>query len=148
MLDDALKAQLKAYLERLTKPVELVATLDDSQGAAQMRELLEDIRAQSDKITVRTDGSDARVPSFLITNPGVDTGLRFAGVPLGHEFTSLVLALLQVGGHPSKEPQELQEQIKGIQGRFHFETYYSITCHNCPDVIQALNLMTDRKSVV
>lgn len=142
MLDDALKAQLKAYLERLTKPVELVATLDDSQGAAQMRELLEDIRAQSDKITVRTDGSDARVPSFLITNPGVDTGLRFAGVPLGHEFTSLVLALLQVGGHPSKEPQELQEQIKGIQGRFHFETYYSITCHNCPDVIQALNLMT------
>ncbi|KKW68688.1 alkyl hydroperoxide reductase [Lampropedia cohaerens] len=142
MLDDALKTQLKAYLERLTKPVELVASLDDSEGAREMLQLLEEIREQSDKITVRTDGNDARKPSFLITNPGIDTSLRFAGVPLGHEFTSLVLALLQVGGHPSKEPQELQEQIKALEGPLHFETYYSITCHNCPDVIQALNLMT------
>ncbi|THU00229.1 alkyl hydroperoxide reductase subunit F [Lampropedia puyangensis] len=142
MLDDALKAQLKAYLERLTKPVELVASLNDSEGAREMKTLLEEIQQQSDKITVRLDGSDARKPSFLITNPGVDSGLRFAGVPLGHEFTSLVLALLQIGGHPSKEPQELQDQIKGVDGKFHFETYYSITCHNCPDVIQALNLMT------
>ncbi|PAX15771.1 alkyl hydroperoxide reductase subunit F [Vandammella animalimorsus] len=141
MLDDALKTQLKAYLERLTRPVELVATLDDSQGGRDMRALLEQIAEQSDKISLRTDGSDARVPSFLITNPGVDSGLRFAGVPLGHEFTSLVLALLQVGGHPSKEPEQLQQQIRDISGRFHFETYYSITCHNCPDVIQALNLM-------
>ncbi|WP_343292685.1 alkyl hydroperoxide reductase subunit F [Vandammella animalimorsus] len=141
MLDDALKTQLKAYLERLTRPVELVATLDDSQGGRDMRALLEQIAEQSDKISLRTDGSDARVPSFLITNPGVDSGLRFAGVPLGHEFTSLVLALLQVGGHPSKEPEQLQQQIRDINGRFHFETYYSITCHNCPDVIQALNLM-------
>lgn len=142
MLDDALKAQLKAYLERLTKPVELVASLDDSEGAREMKNLLEDIQQQSDKIQLRLDGDDKRTPSFLITNPGVDSGLRFAGVPLGHEFTSLVLALLQIGGHPSKEPQELQDQIKGIDGQFHFETYYSITCHNCPDVIQALNLMT------
>ncbi|RMX18464.1 alkyl hydroperoxide reductase subunit F [Vandammella animalimorsus] len=141
MLDDALKTQLKAYLERLTRPVELVATLDDSQGGRDMRALLEQIAEQSDKISLRTDGSDARAPSFLITNPGVDSGLRFAGVPLGHEFTSLVLALLQVGGHPSKEPEQLQQQIRDISGRFHFETYYSITCHNCPDVIQALNLM-------
>ncbi|MDO4725028.1 MAG: alkyl hydroperoxide reductase subunit F [Comamonadaceae bacterium] len=141
MLDDALKTQLRAYLERLTRPVELVATLDDSQGGRDMRALLEQIAEQSDKISLRTDGSDARVPSFLITNPGVDSGLRFAGVPLGHEFTSLVLALLQVGGHPSKEPEQLQQQIRAINGRFHFETYYSITCHNCPDVIQALNLM-------
>lgn len=142
MLDDALKAQLKAYLERLTKPVELVASLDDSEGAREMKTLLEEIQQQSDKIQLRLDGDDLRKPSFLITNPGVDRGLRFAGVPLGHEFTSLVLALLQIGGHPSKEPQELQDQIKGIDGTFHFETYYSITCHNCPDVIQALNLMT------
>ncbi|THJ35173.1 alkyl hydroperoxide reductase subunit F [Lampropedia aestuarii] len=142
MLDDALKAQLKAYLERLTKPVELVASLDDSEGAREMKTLLEEIQQQSDKIQLRLDGDDLRKPSFLITNPGVDSGLRFAGVPLGHEFTSLVLALLQIGGHPSKEPQALQDQIKGIDGRFHFETYYSITCHNCPDVIQALNLMT------
>lgn len=142
MLDDALKAQLKAYLERLTKPVELVASLDDSEGAREMKSLLEEIQQQSSKIQLRLDGDDLRKPSFLITNPGVDSGLRFAGVPLGHEFTSLVLALLQIGGHPSKEPQELQDQIKGVDGKFHFETYYSITCHNCPDVIQALNLMT------
>lgn len=142
MLDETLKGQLKAYLERLTKPVELVASLDDSEGARQMKELLTEIEALSDKITlvVRTDDAE-RKPSFLITNPGATNGPRFAGVPLGHEFTSLVLALLQVGGHPSKEPQAIQDQIRSLEGEFHFETYYSITCHNCPDVIQALNLM-------
>ena len=97
MLDDNLKAQLKAYLERLQRPVELVATLDDSATSNELRELLDDIRAQSDKITVvENNDLDVRKPSFLITNPGVDSGVRFAGVPLGHEFTSLVLALLHV----------------------------------------------------
>ena len=143
MLDDTLKTQLKAYLERLQRPVELVATLDDSATSNELRELLEDIRAQSDKITVvENNGLPVRKPSFLITNPGQDTGVRFAGVPLGHEFTSLVLALLQVGGHPSKEAADLLEQIKGLEGDFHFETYYSLSCHNCPDVVQALNLMS------
>jgi alkyl hydroperoxide reductase subunit F len=143
MLDDTLKTQLKAYLERLQRPVELVATLDDSATSAELRELLQDICAQSDKITVvENNALDVRKPSFLITNPGQDTGVRFAGVPLGHEFTSLVLALLQVGGHPSKEAADLLEQIKGLEGSFHFETYYSLSCHNCPDVVQALNLMS------
>lgn len=142
MLDDTLKTQLKVYLEHLTKPVELVATLDDSQSAHNMLALLNEIQALNDKITVRIDGSNIRCPSFEITNPGIQTGLIFAGTPLGHEFTSLVLALLQVGGHPSKAPQELQERIKHLAGSFKFETYYSVTCHNCPDVIQALNLMT------
>ena len=143
MLDDTLKTQLKAYLERLQRPVELVATLDDSATSAELRELLQDIRAQSDKITVVENNElDVRKPSFLITNPGTDSGVRFAGVPLGHEFTSLVLALLQVGGHPSKEAADLLEQIKGLEGSFHFETYYSLSCHNCPDVVQALNLMS------
>ena len=143
MLDDNLKTQLKAYLERLQRPVELVATLDDSATSKELRELLEDIRAQSDKVTVvEKNDADVRKPSFLITNPGQDTGVRFAGVPLGHEFTSLVLALLQVGGHPSKEAADLLEQIKGLEGDFHFETYYSLSCHNCPDVVQALNLMS------
>ncbi|NUN61153.1 MAG: thioredoxin family protein, partial [Burkholderiaceae bacterium] len=143
MLDDTLKTQLKAYLERLQRPVELVATLDDSATSNELRELLEDIRAQSDKITVvEKNDPGVRKPSFLITNPGVDTGVRFAGVPLGHEFTSLVLALLHVGGHPSKEAADLLEQIKGLDGDYHFETYYSLSCHNCPDVVQALNLMS------
>ncbi|MFC5521333.1 alkyl hydroperoxide reductase subunit F [Polaromonas jejuensis] len=142
MLDNNLKAQLKAYLERLTRPVELVASLDDSKGSRELQELLQEIKALNDKISVveRRDDQE-RKPSFLITSPGVNTGVRFAGVPLGHEFTSLVLALLQVGGHPSKEAAELLEQVKNLDGDFHFETFYSLSCHNCPDVVQALNLM-------
>ncbi|MDU7588611.1 MAG: alkyl hydroperoxide reductase subunit F, partial [Acidovorax sp.] len=143
MLDANLQAQLKAYLERLQRPVELVATLDDGATSQELRELLQEIRSLSDKITVvEKNDAPVRKPSFLITNPGVDTGVRFAGVPLGHEFTSLVLALLQVGGHPSKESADLLEQVKGLDGDFHFETYYSLSCHNCPDVVQALNLMS------
>ncbi|WP_021025535.1 alkyl hydroperoxide reductase subunit F [Comamonas sp. B-9] len=143
MLDNTMKAQLKAYLERLTKPVELVATLDDGDKSKEVRQLLADIKELNDKITVVEDNAaDVRKPSFLITHPGTDAGVRFAGVPLGHEFTSLVLALLQVGGHPSKESAELLEQVKNIDTPLHFETFYSLSCHNCPDVVQALNLMS------
>ncbi|MEG1454143.1 MAG: alkyl hydroperoxide reductase subunit F [Comamonas sp.] len=143
MLDATLKTQLKAYLERVQKPIEIVATLDDGKASGEVKSLLADLVALSDKITVvENHAADVRKPSFLITNPGVDTGLRFAGVPLGHEFTSLVLALLQVGGHPSKESAELLEQIRSIDTPLHFETYYSLSCHNCPDVVQALNLMS------
>ncbi|WP_426207285.1 alkyl hydroperoxide reductase subunit F [Providencia sp. PROV272] len=125
-----------------SKPVELVANLDSSNKSNEIKQLLNQIAALSDKITVReVQDNTQRVPSFLITNPGVDSGLRFAGSPLGHEFTSLVLALLQIGGHPSKEAQELLDQVKALEGEFHFETYYSLSCHNCPDVVQALNLM-------
>ncbi|MBD7961245.1 alkyl hydroperoxide reductase subunit F [Comamonas avium] len=142
MLDANLKTQLKAYLERLQKPLELVASLDDSKAAGEVKSLLADLAALSDKITVRENNDlNVRKPSFLITNPGVDSGVRFAGVPLGHEFTSLVLALLHVGGHPSKESADLLEQVKAIDTPLNFETYYSLSCHNCPDVVQALNLM-------
>lgn len=145
MLEANLQAQLKAYLQRLQKPLELVATVDDSAAGGQMRELLSEIAAQHPTmITVREDNArvDVRRPSFLITNPGTDSGVRFAGVPLGHEFTSLVLGLLHVGGHPAKEDADLLEQVKAITTPLHFETYYSLSCHNCPDVVQALNLMS------
>jgi alkyl hydroperoxide reductase subunit F len=143
MLDNTMKAQLKAYLERLTKPVELVATLDDGEKSKEVRQLLADIKELNDKISVVEDNAaDVRKPSFLITNPGTNVGVRFAGVPLGHEFTSLVLALLQVGGHPSKESVELLDQVRNIDTPLHFETFYSLSCHNCPDVVQALNLMS------
>ena len=142
MLDTNMKTQLKAYLERLTKPVELVATLDDSAKSVEIKALLTEIAELSDKVSFREDNSlAARKPSFLITNPGSTQGPRFAGSPLGHEFTSLVLALLWTGGHPAKEAQELLEQIRDLDGDFEFETYYSLSCHNCPDVVQALNLM-------
>ncbi len=142
MLDTTMKTQLKAYLERLTKPVELIAALDDSAKSSEIRELLADIAGLSEKVSfVEKNDQPVRKPSFLVTNPGSEHGPRFAGSPLGHEFTSLVLALLQVGGHPSKEAETLLEQIRQLDGEFHFETYYSLTCHNCPDVVQALNLM-------
>ncbi len=145
MLDDNLKAQLKTYLERVTRPVELVSSLDDRPASQEMRELLDEIGALSDKISVRHDGSDARRPSFSISRAGEDMGVRFAAIPMGHEFTSLVLALLQAGGHPPKVEADVIEQIKSLEsadgGDFVFETYMSLTCHNCPDVVQALNLM-------
>ncbi|MCT4716294.1 alkyl hydroperoxide reductase subunit F [Enterobacteriaceae bacterium H18W14] len=143
MLDTNMKTQLKAYLERLTKPVELIATLDDGPKSSEIKELLAEVAELSDKVSFSINNDlPVRKPSFLITNPGSDKGPRFAGSPLGHEFTSLVLALLQTGGHPSKESRDLLEQIREIDGDFHFETYYSLSCHNCPDVVQALNLMS------
>lgn len=141
MLDDNLKRQLKAYLEKVTQPFEIVASLDDGAKSQELHGLLTDITQLCDKISLRTDGSDPRKPSFALNRPGEDTGLVFAGIPMGHEFTSLVLALLQVGGHPSKTSQEVIEQIQGLEGELHFETYFSLSCQNCPDVVQALNLM-------
>ena len=141
MLDATLKTQLKAYLERVTQPIEIVASLDDGAKSRELHDLLREIASLSNLITLREDGSDARVPSFSLNRPGADISLRFAGIPMGHEFTSLVLALLQVGGHPSKASAELIEQIAGLEGEFSFETYFSLSCQNCPDVVQALNLM-------
>ena len=141
MLDSNLKAQLKAYLERVKLPFVITASLDDSAGAGEMHGLLQDIVSLTDKITLKTDGDDARKPSFTLSRPGETERIRFAAVPMGHEFTSLVLALLQVGGHPPKIEQELIEQIQGLEGDLRFETYMSLTCHNCPDVVQALNLL-------
>jgi alkyl hydroperoxide reductase subunit F len=145
MLDDDLKAQLKAYLERVTQPIELVASLSNSESpsdsSVQMQNLLQDIAALSDKITIRTDGTDARKPSFAMQRRGTEMSLRFAAIPLGHEFTSLVLALLWTGGHPPKVEPEIIEQIKALDGDYRFEVYMSLSCHNCPDVVQALSLM-------
>lgn len=141
MLDSNLKSQLKTYLEKVTQPFEIVASLGEGAKSQEMLGLLEDIASLSDKITLRTDGDDARRPSFALNRIGGDISLRFAGIPMGHEFTSLVLALLQVGGHPSKTAPEVIEQIKNLDGEYHFETYFSLSCQNCPDVVQALNLM-------
>src|SRR5690606_25013135 len=142
MLDADLKEQLKAYLERLVRPVEIVATLDDGEASRDMRALLEDIVAVSDKValTEAAPAEGVRVPSVALTSPGEALHLRFAGLPLGHEFTSLVLALLQVGGYPSKEPEALQDQVRALEGEYRFETYFSQSCQNCPDVVQALDL--------
>ena len=144
MLDDDLKAQLKAYLERITQPIELVASLDGSDASREMLALLNDVAAQSPNVVVVEDhGDEARKPSFLIQRvSNRDIGVRFAGLPMGHEFTSLVLALLQVGGYAPKLDDSVIEQIRSLDGDFRFETYVSLTCQNCPDLVQALNAMS------
>ena len=142
MLDETLKTQLKAYLEKVVRPIEIIASLDDSAKSREMEELLGEIVLLSDKISlIERRDADAHTPSFALNSPGHDIHLRFAGLPMGHEFTSLVLALLQVGGHPSKTAQDVIEQIQSLDGEYKFETYFSLSCQNCPDVVQALNLM-------
>ena len=142
MLDDTLKAQLGAYLERVQHPFEIVASLSDSESSRDTLELLQTIQGlRADKITLRTDGQDERKPSFSLRREGADTSLRFAGLPLGHEFTSLVLALLWTGGHPPKVEPEVIDSIRALDGDFRFEVYMSLSCHNCPDVVQATSLM-------
>ena len=141
MLDSNLQTQLQAYLQNLRHPIRLIASLDDSTHAAEMHELLSEIAALSDKVSVDTTGDDARKPSFVIAKEGETRGVRFAAIPMGHEFTSLVLALLWTGGHPPKVDAQVIEQIQALDSDMNFEVYMSLSCHNCPDVVQAATLM-------
>ena len=142
MLDANLKTQLKAYLEKVTRQVDITAYVDDSAKSGEMLALLQEIAELSGQLHL-TEKRDAtqRTPSFVLKHAGSGDGIRFAGIPLGHEFTSLVLALLQTGGHPPKVEPQVIEQIRALPGPLHFETYISLSCHNCPEVVQALNLM-------
>jgi len=142
VLDANIKTQLKTYLEKIQQPIELVASLDNSDRAQDMLALLQDIAALSDKVGLRQGGDAARKPSFSVGRPGETARISFAGIPMGHEFTSLILALLQTGGHPPKTEASVLNEIRAISGKFHFETFISLSCHNCPDVVQALNLMS------
>jgi alkyl hydroperoxide reductase subunit F len=142
MLDDAIKSQLRAYFERIVTPITLVATLGEDEKSQDMRALLQDVAAQSDKISLETDGKDARVPSFGIARAGEAPRVHFAGLPMGHEFNSLILALLHVGGYAAKESPEAIAQAKALDGAYEFETFFSLSCQNCPDVVQALNLLS------
>ncbi len=142
MLDAAMRTQLQSYLANLREPIELVASLGDDAKSAQTRALLSEIAALHPLVSASFDGSDARKPSFVIRRASDPARwVRFAGLPLGHEFTSLVLALLWAGGHPPKVEPALLEQVRGLAGDFAFEMYFSLSCHNCPDVVQALTLM-------
>ncbi|MBA5726319.1 alkyl hydroperoxide reductase subunit F [Bombella favorum] len=142
MLNDELKGQLRGYLQHLRHDIILVASLDEGDKSREMKEFLNEISELSDKVSYQEGGNDSRRPSFLIRAANSDVQVCFAGIPMGHEFTSLVLALLQVGGHPPKVEAEQVAQIKALKGEFHFETYFSLSCHNCPDVVQALNTLS------
>lgn len=142
MLDAAISSQLASYLEKVVEPIVLAASLDDSPKSTEMRELLEEVAALSSNVTYERRDENPRRPAFRIERAGTDIGVVFAGIPMGHEFTSFVLALLHVGGHPSKLTDDVIQQVRNLPGEYAFETYFSLTCINCPDVVQALNLMS------
>ena len=141
MLDNNIKAQLKGYFERIVQPIVLTATLDDSSVSSEMLTLLNEVAEQSEKITVQTNGSAQKVPSFTVGKVGDEARITFAGLPMGHEMTSFILAILQASGYPPKVEADIIERIRHMTGKLKFETFISLSCHNCPDVVQALNLM-------
>ena len=141
-LEPAMLDQLRTHFEKIRHPVELIASLGGKPKAGEIQEFLEEIAALSDKISVTCKpDAETRTPSFSVTRKGEDARMHFAGLPVGHELTSLVLAILHAGGHPPKAEQALIDRIRRIEGELRFETYITLSCHNCPDVVQALNLM-------
>ena len=149
MLDNNIKNQLKSYFESLTQPVELLIALDDSKKSTEVESLANDLASLSDKFSVSNNpDSAARRPSMVVHSPQKNTHITFAGVPMGHEFTSLVLALLHTGGHPSKASQDDIEQIQSLDQELNFEVYISLSCQTCPQVVQALNTMAATNSKI
>lgn len=140
-LDQDIKAQLEQYLQLLEGDIVLKVSAGSDDASSEMLSLVEELASMSSRITVEKTQL-SRTPSFSVNRVGEDTGVTFAGTPLGHEFTSLVLALLQVSGRAPKVEQSVIDQIKNIRGEYKFESYISLSCHNCPDVVQALNLMS------
>ncbi|TDM14219.1 alkyl hydroperoxide reductase subunit F [Macrococcus bovicus] len=141
MLDKTLKQQLAQYLELLEGEVVLTASAGEDKASQDMMDLLKEVAEMTSRITLK-ESSLKRTPSFTVGRPDEEARITFAGVPLGHEFTSFVLALLQVSGRAPKEEQSTLEQIAKLDQPLHFETYISLTCTKCPDVVQALNLMS------
>ena len=141
MLDNNIKSQLKVYFEKIVSPITLVATVDGSEKSAEMLELLNEVAEQSDKISVKIDGKAEHIPSFTVGKTDGQARITFAGLPMGHEMTSFILAILQASGYPPKVEQEVLDCISNLDGNLHFQTFISLSCHNCPDVVQALNLM-------
>ncbi|MBW3515091.1 alkyl hydroperoxide reductase subunit F [Shewanella sp. NKUCC01_JLK] len=140
MLDANLKNQLQTYLQNLKRPVELVVSADESRKSQELKSLAQDIVSLSSLVSLK-EVQGERIPAMTVINPELNTQISFAGLPMGHEFTSLVLALLHTGGHPIKLSDDIIEQIRNLPGKYAFETYVSLTCQNCPDVVQALNMM-------
>ncbi|MFB2726980.1 alkyl hydroperoxide reductase subunit F [Shewanella mangrovisoli] len=140
MLDANLKNQLQTYLQNLKRPVELVVSADESKKSQELKSLANDIVSLSSLVSLK-EAQGSRTPAMTVVNTDLNTQISFAGLPMGHEFTSLVLALLHTGGHPIKLSDDVIEQIRNLPGKYEFETYVSLTCQNCPDVIQALNMM-------
>lgn len=142
MLDANLKSQLRAHFQTIRRPVEIVTSLDGSATSSELTTLLKEIVELTDQITIlETQEGDERKPSFSIGEPGKPSGIRFAATPTGPEFSSFVLALLHVGGHPIRADRRAIEQLEALNDDYYFETWISLSCRSCLDVVQALNMM-------
>ncbi|HLR81490.1 MAG TPA: alkyl hydroperoxide reductase subunit F [Bacillota bacterium] len=141
MLNQDIKQQLEQYMQFLEDDVVLKVSVGSDDISKKTQELVDELASMSSKIKVEK-AQLKRTPSFSVNRPGEDTGITFAGLPLGEEFTSLVLALIQVSGRAPKVDEKLIDRIKNLEGDYHFETYVSLSCHNCPVVVQALNVMS------
>lgn len=142
VLDSALLEQFRGLSDKIVEPVVLATTLDDSPKSAELKEMLDQLASVSPNLSVEPRNAASRAPSFLIERTGTDVSVEFAGIPLGHEFTSLVLAILQVGGHPPRIEDDVADAIRTLDLDAHFETFFSLSCMNCPDVVQALNTIS------
>ena len=149
MLDLNMKQQLKGLLEQMPRSIQLQLTLDTREESRLLRELAHELASLSDKVLLAAKmGTAQRAPALEIISADQETRITFAGVPTGHEFTSLVLALLHSGGHPLKLEAEVQAQIRNLPATYNFEIYVSLSCQTCPDVVQALNMMAELNPAV
>lgn len=141
MLSVELLASVKQYAVEMTKTVTFVMNKGQHEKRAELESFLNDLSSASSHIKVAiNDDIPLRSPlSFTLLSDGKETGITFSGIPGGHEFTSLVVALLQAGGRPLKLDTTIQQKIQQINAPLVFETFVSLSCHNCPDVVQTLN---------
>ncbi|WII95545.1 alkyl hydroperoxide reductase subunit F [Moraxella haemolytica] len=141
MLDKSLLDAVTTYSANMSRPIQMVIGQGEHAKRAELIHFLEQIANCSDKIGFDKSVVDIDLSpmSFKITTENKDTGIVFSGIPGGHEFTSLILAILQAGGHTLKLDESIQDLVKRIQQPLKFQTFVSLSCHNCPDVVQALN---------
>jgi alkyl hydroperoxide reductase subunit F len=142
MLDQDLKSQLTQVFSAIETPIELVYGQSSHEKQAELVSMLEDVASTSPKITAVNSNVPASVPGFRIERNGTITGISFRGIPGGHEFTSLIVALLNVDGKGKMPDAGIASRIKALKGPIRLKTYISLTCENCPDVVQALNQMS------
>ena len=146
MIDQNLLDAIKSYSENMTRPITFVLGSGEHEKRSELIDFLSKIAGTTDKINFDAQATDDSLPSAIsfaiyshLDGALSDTGIVFSGIPGGHEFTSLVLAILQAGGHTLKLDEGIQKLIKRFNKPLQFQTYVSLSCHNCPEVVQALN---------
>jgi alkyl hydroperoxide reductase subunit F len=139
-LDSQVKSELTPYLDYIEEDIVLRVSPGAGEDGRRILDFVNEIGEMSRKISVEEVVLE-RSPSFTVDKVGESSGIVFAGIPLGHEFTSLVMAMIQVSGRKPKVEEEIITQIKNIDRELNFTTYVSLSCQNCPEVVQAFNIM-------